>query len=197
MKYDTLIDALSQSGKGILKIGDVMALGVSKPTFRRYVDRNGYRRIGHGVYISPDAWMDEMYVLSLRSAQVVFSHDSALYLYNMTDREPLKHTVTVQTGYNPFRLTADGIKVYTVKKDLYGLGITECNTMFGHSVRVYNPERTVCDIMRSRNGIEIQTFEDALKRYVQRKEKDINLLIQYAKAFHVDKMMISYLRVML
>lgn len=101
------------------------------------------------------------------------------------------------TGYNPSRLTADGIKVYTVKKELYGLGIGEYPTMYGNMVRAYDPERTICDILRSRSGIEIQTFEDALKMYFSRRGKNLHRLIAYANAFRVDKMLFMYLRVLL
>ena len=69
--------------------------------------------------------------------------------------------------------------------------------MYGNKVRVYDPERTVVDIVRSRKGIEFQTFEDALKRYVRRKDKNVNKLIDYAEEFHVDKILIDYMRVML
>ena len=153
--------------------------------------------MAQGIYLSPEAWMDEMYILHLRSAQAVFSHDSALYLHDMTLRVPLKHTVTLMTGYNPSRLTADGIKVYTAKKELYGLGIGEYPTMYGNMVRAYDPERTICDILRSRSGIEIQTFEDALKMYFSRRGKNLHRLIAYANAFRVDKMLFMYLRVLL
>ncbi len=35
--------------------------------------------------------------------------------------------------------------------------------MFGHTVKVYNPERTVCDIIRAAGtGSKRQTFDDAL-----------------------------------
>ena len=190
------LDELVEKNNGILKTGDALAEGVSKPVLGKYLKLREFERMEHGIYLSPDAWMDEMYILHLRSAQAVFSHDSALYLHDMTLRVPLKHTVTLMTGYNPSRLTADGIKVYTVKKELYGLGLTECETMYGNKVRVYDPERTV-DIVRSRNGIEFQTFEDALKRYVRRKNKNVNKLIDYAEEFHVDNILIDYLRVML
>ncbi len=191
------LDELVEKNNGILKTGDALAEGVSKPVLGKYLKLREFERMEHGIYLSPDAWMDEMYILHLRSAQAVFSHDSALYLHDMTLRVPLKHTVTLMTGYNPSRLTADGIKVYTVKKELYGLGLTECETMYGNKVRVYDPERTVVDIVRSRNGIEFQTFEDALKRYVRRKNKNVNKLIDYAEEFHVDNILIDYLRVML
>ena len=191
------LDELVEKNNGILKTGDALAEGISKPVLGKYLKLREFERMEHGIYLSPDAWMDEMYILHLRSAQAVFSHDSALYLHDMTLRVPLKHTVTLMTGYNPSRLTADGIKVYTVKKELYGLGLTECETMYGNKVRVYDPERTVVDIVRSRNGIEFQTFEDALKRYVRRKNKNVNKLIDYAEEFHVDNILIDYLRVML
>ncbi|NCB45247.1 MAG: abortive phage infection protein, partial [Clostridia bacterium] len=112
------LDELVEKNNGILKTGDALAEGVSKPVLSKYLKLREFERMEHGIYLSPDAWMDEMYILHLRSAQAVFSHDSALYLHDMTLRVPLKHTVTLMTGYNPSRLTADGIKVYTVKKEL-------------------------------------------------------------------------------
>ena len=59
-----------------------------------------------------------MYLLHLRCGQAVFSHETALFFHDLTDREPLKYTITVRTGYNPSRLQEDGFQVYTVKKDL-------------------------------------------------------------------------------
>ena len=191
------LDELVEKNNGILKTGDALAEGISKPVLGKYLKLREFERMEHGIYLSPEAWMDEMYILHLRSAQAVFSHDSALYLHDMTLRVPLKHTVTLMTGYNPSRLTADGIKVYTVKKELYGLGIGEYPTMYGNMVRAYDPERTICDILRSRSGIEIQTFEDALKMYFSRRGKNLHRLIAYANAFRVDKMLFMYLRVLL
>ena len=45
-----------------------------------------------------------MYLLHLRCSQAVFSHETALFFHDLTDREPLKYTITVRTGYNPSRL---------------------------------------------------------------------------------------------
>ena len=70
------------------------------------------------MYVSPDTWTDAMYLLHLRCGQAVFSHETALFFHDLTDREPLKYTITVRTGYNPSRLQEDGFQVYTVKKDL-------------------------------------------------------------------------------
>ncbi len=95
-----------------------------------------------------------------------------MFFHDLTDREPTEYIVTVKTGYNPTNLKAEGIQVFTIKADLYGVGLTEAQTPFGHIVPVYNMERTIGDLLRSRRKMEIQTFQGALKAYVRRKDKD-------------------------
>ena len=188
---------LFEQNHGIVKTAQVLEHGIAKHTLYAYAKKNGIEQAAHGIYIAPDAWTDAMYILHLRCAQGVFSHESALFLHDLTDREPSEYSITVKTGYNPASLKADGIKVYTIKKELHGVGVIEMNTPFGHAVPVYDAERTICDIIRSRSGIEMQTFQDALKQYAARREKDLRKLMQYAQMFHVEKMLRQYMEVLL
>lgn len=103
----------------------------------------------------------------------------------------------MMSNANGAKLKDDGIKVYTIKKELHGEGITTMQTSFGHLVPVYNMERTICDIIRNRNNTEIQTFQTALKQYAKRKDKNLRLLMQYAAEFHVDKILRQYFEVLL
>ena len=82
-------------------------------------------------------------------------------------------------------------------KELHGEGIVMMQTPFGHSVPVYNMERTICDIIRNRNNTEVQTFQPALKQYTKRKDKDLRLLMQCATKFRVDKILRQYLEMLL
>ncbi len=191
------LDLLFEQNHGIVKTAQVLEQGIAKHTLYAYAKKNGIEQAAHGIYIAPDAWTDAMYILHLRCAQGVFSHESALFLHDLTDREPSEYSITVKTGYNPASLKADGIKVYTIKKELHGVGVIEMNTPFGHAVPVYDAERTICDITRSRSGIEMQTFQDALKQYAARREKDLRKLMQYAQMFHVEKMLRQYMEVLL
>lgn len=191
------LDLLFEQNNGILKTTQVLGNGITKSMFYAYAKQRGVERVAHGVYVSPDAWMDAMYLLHLRCAQAVFSHESALFFHDLTDREPSPYSITVKTGYNPASLQADGIKVYTIKKELHDVGIATMNTPFGNPVPVYDIERTVCDVVRSRSGIEMQTFQDALKQYAKRKDKDLRRLMRYAQMFHVEKLLRSYLEVLL
>lgn len=191
------LDTLFSQNHGIVKAAQVLELGIPKHTLYAYAKKNGIEAVAHGVYMVPDAWMDAMYLLHLRCAQAVFSHESALFLHDLTDREPSQYSITVKTGYNPSYLKEDGIKVYTIKKDLHDVGIVTMKTPFGNAVSVYDAERTICDIIRSRSGIEMQTFQDALKQYAQRREKDLRRLMRYAELFHVEKTLRQYMEVLL
>lgn len=191
------IDRLIEERDGTIQTVQVVTAGISKPVFYAYVKEKGLEQAVHGVYVSPGAWTDAMYLLHLRCRQAIFSHETALFFHDLTDREPVKYSVTVKTGYNPFRLRKDGFQVYTVKKELHEVGLTAMQTPFGHPVPVYDMERTICDLIRSRRNIEMQVFQDALKQYVSRKEKNLRTLMQYAVMFHVEKILRQYLEVLL
>lgn len=191
------LDLLFQQNNGIVKTAQVLQVGIAKATLYSYIKQRGVEQVAHGIYASPDAWLDAMYLLHLRCAQAVFSHESALFFHDLTDREPNPYSITVKTGYNPSSLQADGIKVYTIKKELHGVGIMMMNTPFGNPVPVYNVERTICDLIRSRSGLEAQTFQGALKQYAKRKNKDLRKLMCYAQMFRVEKLLRQYLEVLL
>lgn len=172
--------------------------GVSKYKFYKYVNANGLEQVRHGVYVSSDEWVDELYVIHQRCPNAVFSHDEAFYFLGLTDREPFTHTLTVYSGYNAHRLKADGnCKVYTVKKELLDVGKTIIKDNCGNSIPMYDLERTVCDLIRNRNSIEVQEFNSVLKAYVSRKDKDLNRLMEYAKLFRLDNVIRRYMGVLL
>ena len=95
---------------GSSKTAQVLEIGIAKSTFYAYAKQRGVEQAAHGVYVSPDAWTDAMYLAAPRCARP-YSHESALFFHDLTDREPSPYSITVKTGYNPASLQADGIKV--------------------------------------------------------------------------------------
>lgn len=182
---------------GILLTKNAIEAGISKHALYNFIRDNGFEKAAHGVYASPETWEDENYILSLRCPQGVLSHDEALYYHGLTDREPLQKTITIYTGYGTSRMVADGIKVFTVKKELLDIGKEIVKTSYVHDIPLYNRERTICDLIRSRNRFEIQDFQTALKTYIMGKNKNLNRLMEYAKLFHVDKKIREYMEVLL
>ena len=182
---------------GILLTKNAIEAGISKHALYNFIRNNGFEKAAHGVYASPETWKDENYILSLRCPQGVLSHDEALYYHGLTDREPLQKTITIYTGYGTSRMVADGIKVFTVKKELLDIGKEIVKTSYGHDIPLYNRERTSCDLIRSKHRFEIQDLQTALKTYIMGKNKNLNRLMEYAKLFHVDKKIREYMEVLL
>lgn len=182
---------------GVLNVKSLKEINLSRQTIYNFIKKNGMEKVGPGIYISQDTLEDETYILSLRCPKGVISHDDALYYYGLVDREPFIHSITIYSGYNPTTLTNSGYKVYTVKKDLLDLGKITVTNQFGHSIPMYDLERTVCDLVRNRSNFEIQDFNTALKSYSQRNDKNLNRLITYAKAFRLEKIIRQYLEVLL
>lgn len=54
-----------------------------------------------------------------------------------------------------------------------------------NKIKIYNLERTICDIIRNKKRIEIALFADAMERYAQRKDRNNIRLHKYAKLFNI------------
>lgn len=192
-----ILDEMLRESDGVLLTRDAVDAGISKTYLMEYVKKMNLERVAKGVYLEPDAWADYFYLLQRRYPQTIFSHETALYLLGMAEREPLQFAVTVRAGYHAESMKEQNVKLYYTKKELFEVGITEVETPAGHKVKTYNPERTVCDLLRSRSNIEIQDVQSALKEYTRSKEKNIPLLMRYAKQFRVERTLRQYLEVLL
>lgn len=183
-----------------LSFKNVKDHGISKYRFYQYVKDNNLVKIDRGIYCKKNNLVDELFLIYQKCPQVVFSHDEAFYFYNLSDREPLVHTLTIYSGYNTHRLKVKSdlkIKIFNVKKELIDVGKVFVKNSFGNEIPMYNLERTICDLVRSRNSIEIQEFTSVLKNYVKRNDKNLNLLMEYAKLFNIDNILRKYMEVLL
>lgn len=195
-KFEQLNELL-QTQNGLILSSDAKALGISRTYFSEYAVQKGLERVAHGVYLAPDGVGDPFFILQARWPQAIISHEAALYLWGLAEREPLPVTVTVKTGYNASNLAAAGIKVYRIKQELYELGKAEAATPGGHTVVAYNPERSLCDLFRSRSQVEAQELHGTIKEYLRRKERNIPVLLRYAKALRVESVLKPYLEAVL
>ncbi|NMA93663.1 MAG: abortive phage infection protein [Clostridiales bacterium] len=196
VKMDQLFQLLEE-GNGYIKTSDALSLDVSAPYFYDFVADLNLMRVGRGLYKTEDAWDDELYVISALNKQVCFSHETALYLNELMEREPFEITVTAPRGYNAAHLRKRKIRVFQVDKEKYLLGKTELSTPFGNVVAAYDKERAICDLLRNKDNTDIQIFQVAFKLYFERKDKNIPLLMQYAGVFNIEESMRKYTEVLL
>ena len=197
MTRSDILDNLVEKGNGYLCTYQVVDAGISKPTLAEYVAQRNMMRVAQGVYLAEDAWPDELFLLCLSNSRIVFSHETALMLHGLMEREP-KHTcVTVKAGYNASHLRRKGIRVYQVNPDIADLGVVDVQTSFGNTVRVYDMDRTICDILRCKDTMDIQVFQHAMKEYMTSTRKNLNHLMEYAKRFRIEPAIRIYTEILL
>ena len=188
---------MAKENNGTVTSAMVDGAGFSRGNIKYLVDNGMLEKTARGIYILPEVWEDEMYHLQNRFKRGIYSHETALFLFDLTDRTPNRYYMTFPLNYNLTKAKNENIRCMQCKPDLYELGITEAVTPGGNTVRVYNVERTLCDILRTYSHIDIQIVSEAYKRYATRKEKNIHLLSEYAKKFRVEDKVRNYLEVLL
>ena len=192
-----LIEQLLADNNGFLKTSDVVSAGISKECFYQFAQKKGLEKAAHGIYVLPDAWPDEMYLVGTQFPKAVFSHETALYLHDLSEKEPIPLTVTVPAKYNNPLLAQKSVNIVYVKPEWYGLGISEAVTPGGHTVKVYDRERTICDIIRRRSEMDIAIFAYAVQQYARGWEKDLPKLMDYAVKMHIERRVREIMEVLL
>lgn len=170
--------------------------GISNERLNLLVKEGIIEKVDHGIYVKSGESIDLLYVHQQRR-QLIYSHDTALYLHNLSDREPLRYSATVSSGYHSSKIKELGIELYYVKKELLSLGVATTDTAFGNTVRVYSMERTLCDTIRNKGRMDKELIINAFKAYVERKDKDLNELKRLSEIFKVNKGIKSYLEILL
>ena len=186
------IQAIIKDQNGILMTSDLSKYGIPR-TYLSVLEKKGeVQHISRGVYLAAGFILDEMVAIQERYKVALFSHETAAFLLDLTDRTPLFYSATVPSGYNATSLKARGAKVYFVNRELYRLGSITLKSPHGNDIQTLNLERTVCDVLRSRNQVDIQLVNEVLKRYVKKKERNPDLLYQYAGQFCIQKIVRAY-----
>ena len=197
MGHNETIDNLLKNNNGIITTSDVLSQNISKTFFMDYVQRNGLKKLAHGIYASEDSWPDAFQLLQLQYPKIVFSHESALYLNGLSESEPDPIAITVPKGYHSVNMDNSNLKVYRVPLEKIDVGLIEADTPTGSKVHCYNLERTLCDLLRSRSSVDYQELISAFKSYVQRKDKNVPQLMRYGEMFRVTNKLKPYLEVLL
>ena len=145
------------------------------------------------MYVKSDKSINEFFVMNQRFQTGIYSHNTALYFYNLTDRTPIKLDMTFPSNV---RIDNEYITAHYIKSEKHLLGATKMKLEDNTTIQIYDLERTICDIIRDRNKIDPQIFNTSMKEYSKRKNKNLNLLYKYAKKFRIENKLKQYMEVL-
>ena len=191
------VEILLKKNNGIVETYQVEELGINNKILTRMIEKGIIERVARGVYIEKNKLEDNYFITQAICKKGIFSHETALYFHDLCDRTPIKYQLTIPSYYNSKLLKDKNYEFFYLKQELYEIGVTYMKTPYGNKVRVYDLERTICDIIRNKKRIEISLFTDAMKRYVERKDRNSIKLHRYAKLFNIENEVRKYLEVLL
>ena len=170
--------------------------GLHRQSLADYVKNGILVRVERGLYVSPDGLDDVLFWLQQRAKKIVYSHETALFLHRITDRTPSRYSITVPSSYKASEALKRFCKIYYIKNELIDLGKIEKPSGMKNLIFTYDLERTMCDVIRSRNKIDNQIVIDAVKNYALSKNKNLHLLYKYAKEFNIENIVYRYFEVL-
>lgn len=195
-QQDEIIEYLNKNG-GQITSKAANSMGISPRVLRNMYSHGQLEKLAPGVYIDPLEFGDDIAALQYSLSKGIFFKDTALFLYGMIDRTPSTYEMNFPLPYAYSTKKNAPLKIYRQKKELYEIGITSTKTPGGHLVKVYNIERTLCDILRTRDRSDAETIKQAMSSYAHQKEKNLHQLMTYARIFKVEKEIRTYMEVLL
>lgn len=144
-------------------------------------------RRGYYHYIE-DFSGSEVSIINRLFPDAVLCMETALFYYGYSDRNPAEWNIAIDKNTSRYRTKIDYpfIKDYRLDSAIIKLG--ECKgTIDGERVRIYDRERTICDVLHNMSKMDKEIFNKAITSYVNDSKKNIPNLLEYAKVLRVSK----------
>ena len=189
-----IIESIMKMNNGYVTSKELDNFGIHRMYLNTMWKKGIVEKVANGIYIDSNKIEDSYYVFSLSMPNTIFSHMTALYFHGLSIKAPNdKYDITVRKTYNSKHLKNHN--VFYVSDDLYELGLTEVETPMGNKVRVYDIERCICDIIRSKNRMDSELVKYSIREYIKRKDKDLIKLSKYADKMGIKKEVMDYMEI--
>jgi len=118
---------------------------------------------------------------------------SALAFYDLTTFNPSEIYVAIPNAAKVPKIDYPPLRVFYFRERFYKPGIEKIEVP-NCTIRIYNKEKTICDMLRYRNKYGDDLALESLKTYLSRKEANVNKLRKYAEICQVKTVMMPYLK---
>ena len=195
--FEKIFKIIKTNG-GYITGRDIKKANISSAVLSDYVKKHNLVKQCPGFYSLEDWIKDDYFIFQYQYPKLIYSFYGAAYLNGLGDYIPTSLEVTAPKNYRPFPLPKEGVILHTdTREAIYSLGISEIETVFGKKVKVYDIEKTVCDFIRNREKIDIESFVKCMNWYKKRKDKNVNRLIRYSKIMKIESKVSNLMEILL
>lgn len=177
-----LLEFLS-SHYGYIETKELEEIGFNRNEINDLLNENKIRKVAYGLYIDNNLLEDELYIYQKKYDSLVYSFNTAFFILGLSERTPAVYDITVPRGK---RIRDEyGFKVHQVVDEKYKIGIIEILSPCGNPIKIYNVERSICDIIKYPEEIETELATKIINNCFKEKKVDIDLLLDYAEKFNI------------
>lgn len=189
-----IIESIMKMNNGYITSKELSNLGIHRMYLNTMWKKGKVEKVANGIYIDSSRMEDNYYVFSLSMPNTIYSHMTALYFHGLSIKAPNdKYDITVRRTYSSKHLK--NYNVFYVNDNIYELGLTEVETPMGNKVRVYDIERCICDIIRSKKRMDSEYVKYSIREYIKRKDKDLIKLSKYADKMGIKNEVMNFVEV--
>ena len=187
-----LPEKLTENTNGYFSLKTAAEFGITRWQLQELLHNKKKKKVSYGLYALKNVIPDELFITQLLSPRAIFSHESALFFNGYSDQVPFRYTISVPHGYISKNLS-EQYDVRHVAKESAEEGIKIIKSELGNDLRVYSIERTLCELLHKPSDLDKERFIPAIQKYLRSKNKDILILMHFAKMFRVEKRLLPYL----
>lgn len=198
MERKNIIRKAFRENGGILRTSELNNLGFSSRQINKLLENGEILRIKRGFYeLSDSIYPEEVVIARLFPNSVIFL-ESALMIYDYTDRIPAAWQIAVDrdSEKTQYQINYPQINVFYMEPKLLEVGV-DIIQIEGVDVKIFNRDRTICDVLRYENKLEREVFSNAIQRYVKDPKINIRRLIEYSEIFNIKNKVQTYIGVWL
>lgn len=197
-KRDERIYKVFKTHSGFARTKDILAAGIHSRNIKRVREKGQVIQVKRGLYrlaeipqISNQGFID----LARAVPEGVICLLSALSYFELTTFNPSVTSMAICRGSREPKIEYPPVEFYHFSKKQFEAGISK-KKIKGYKIRIYNPEKTICDCFRYRNKLGLDIAKEGLSEYLKRKDRNLEKLLEYAEICRIKPLLKIWLNAM-
>lgn len=190
------IRSLFEQNNGIASVQYLKRKGVSYYEINKLLDDETLIKLKRGVYKWANIETNEMVEVSTIIPKGVFCLQTACFYYDLTTSIPSEFHIAIPDDSKVSLPDYPPIKLYYWNDTSFQLGITTV-MVDNQSIKMYDLEKTICDVIRHRQKISFDVLKEILKNYLKRKDRNLSLLNNYARGLNIQNKVDDFIKILL
>lgn len=189
IKENQILD-IAKENNGIVTTKEITENNIPRIYITKLINDNKLYRVDRGIYSITNKSVDSYYSMQVQSSKIIFSHFTALEIQKFYKNIDGKKHISVLQGYNAKKFS--DCKTFYNNEKTYKIGLIDY-IYNGQKIKIYDIERSVCDIIKDRNRFDSSEYNKFINYYFNINHLNYKKLLEYSTCLKISKLVHHYL----